>query len=428
MFIVILLISTLISMVIIGFLISNMSLKNKFKIVADEYKLELKQKSIFHKPQVIGKIDGINLSFMITPVYTLNKQKSLGLVLDAQPEKRIPFNICITNETFSTKLEALRGRPDIKTGDLEFDNAFYIKGEEAGVVALLNNKTRSIIRKLVSTMQQLEITPEYIRIYMAPSGETGNTLVLKVKLICDLINEILRERSYKKLAVYNIRHDFLKSVRKRNLELLINHYKKSLEMIEDILLECLEDPSWEVRIIAAPFLGDEGKKHLFKLIEQAPLQAKIEASKILVQLHNTECIPVLKKAFRRNNSIKLKVQILRAFKSCSDTSLNDFLLRRIEDNSKQVQLEAVSALGTCGKLNAVGHLNNIVKRFMNNPSLKKAANQSIAEIHARLAKGVEAGRLSVSERETGRGSLSIADDTTSDGALSLPEDRQKRKS
>jgi hypothetical protein len=78
-------------------------------------------------------------------------------------------------------------------------------------------------------------------------------------------------------------------------------------------------------------------------------------------------------------------------------------------------------------LSSVKHLHNFINIPKQSSKLKSAVKQTIAEIHARLAQGEEAGRLSVSEIETGEGSLSIVQNSESTGALSVTQNTQRAK-
>ncbi|MEJ2663348.1 MAG: HEAT repeat domain-containing protein, partial [Spirochaetia bacterium] len=195
----------------------------------------------------------------------------------------------------------------------------------------------------------------------------------------------------------------------------------------DILDFCLNDPAWQVSVAAAAYAGERGRDHLIKLLQKAPGEGRIAAVKALAEFKDRVCRTALKNHFLHTNSHDLKLEILKTFRKNGDASLNDFLLDLISHPDTGIVVSAVKALGSCGMLSSVKHLHSLMNSPQQFPRVKAVAKKAIAEIHARLAQGNEAGRLSVSEREARQGSLSIAQNTKPNVASTGTRNPQKSK-
>jgi len=210
--------------------------------------LKYKQGKFLTTPKINGNVMNISLECYIE---SMNKLK--GIRIKAAPVHKLPYNITLTTETNLSRFKGYLGESDIRTTDKQFDNEILLDGWQEGVIAMLSRWARTLILRLKDNIISFYLSQNIVDITIYKRNESALSLIYRIKLICSLIHELSRDNNLKTLLEGNIRNDPEISVRKRNLEILIQEYHHNIVKIEDVLNSCLEDRAWEVSITAAPY-------------------------------------------------------------------------------------------------------------------------------------------------------------------------------
>lgn len=190
--------------------------------------------------------------------------------------------------------KAFRG-PDIEVGDAGFDATVQVLGDEATMIALLNQRTREqVIRHLPDRTRLSGGVLTYSR---QGSWRDVQGMVRRIEMLADLGRRltIAAEDIPEQLGA-NATGDALVAVRLRNLRLLLSAYPGHWAT-EAAVRTAVEDESVWMRIEAACTLGEEASQRventLLLQLAQGELGVKLEASRALARIGTVRAVQQL---------------------------------------------------------------------------------------------------------------------------------------
>lgn len=329
------------------------------------------------------------------------------------------FRMTLENN-FSTGLSETRlTGEEILVGDAEFDARFLIKGSSPlHVSALMNEGTRKKILTIEGKSHFVVLTSTWFEVVLRYGGRKKEDVAAITREALEVSKDLSRNDDVRARLLDNIRADSVPGVRAACIRHLASHFPSDSE-ITDLLSVTLKDPDLLVRIEAARHLGFEGLEVLTKMLEEGQNISEDETLNIIRFLEEHRfagSIPVLRKMFESGGSEAVLMEILKVFTAIGDTGLNGFLVKHLEHNTGDIRDGLISALSTCGTVDAVEPLLKLSKSSIS-PFLHSDIQRSIASIQSRLG-GADAGWLSVTETGSAEGALSMGDGA-GDGALSI---------
>jgi hypothetical protein len=354
---------------------------------------------------------------------------------------RLPSRIAFTRET---------GRSaDILTGDALFDDAVAVSGDVVELAALLDDRVRFSLRRLVASDGSLHGG----KLFWKTSQGFGPALVAKMLIgLVQLADELIEAKAGaapERLAG-NARKDPIPGVRLWNLSLLQQHFP-ALPTAMEASHAGLSDPNPWVRLAAARFLRDEGKEALRSLLAdpQAPDHASAEAASLLAaRLRVEEAGPLLIAALKgrsgetRRQSIeelgRLKfapslgplcvllegtdprtaAAAAEALEAIGDPKAEPRLLDAVRHEAAELRIAAARALGALGTVGAVEPLLHELDTKRLDGESRRALREAVSAIQSRLA-GAEAGQLSLAVTTAEAGRLSLATPRAGRAGVSL---------
>lgn len=329
--------------------------------------------------------------------------------------------INIKKESLISIIKKDFGKNDLILGDKKFDDQMLIKATYPYAMhALLQSQNRKIILNMNDLCDNFELSNSWLKIHL-PINANSEMIRRALNTGISVSNSLMRETDLKKMLIHNIFHDPLEEVRLNNLKALITHYPKARE-INQVLEDALQDTHITVQIEAAEHLKENGMRHLSALLQNSLSDKRlIQIIKILSKNKYQEAGPQLEILYAKKNQ-DIQIEILKAFKSFQNNSLEPFLLDRLQDRNINIAHHAIDALATCGTVNA---MDTLYKLYTNAPDSKtgKKSYDAMAAIQARL--GIDKGWLSVSDLDGPEGGLSITDHRK-EGALSPVNDEEKQ--
>ena len=354
--------------------------------------------------------------------------------------------IKLTKEGF---LSGVIGGRDIEIGCPSFDANTYIssyfRNSETEISALLDDKTRAIISKVV-VKDGAKVSGGCITYNKVHSIDSVPLAIHKlIKLGRHLT---MRSTQIPERLAHNARYDAISSVRLRNLTLLQERYSNRKET-HDTSSALLIDPNHSIRLAAAMFMGPSGLsvvqkiahsrralvdvriKALQHLVREAKQEDMIEITMNLLADRSTRVrrkaiqylgrlrhrptlkyiIPLLK-----SEGIATSLVIIKAIERIDDPDTEDALIELLDDSPDRVRAAAIETLSRIGTVKAVEPLYELSKQR----GFKRPARVAIDSIQSRLG-DVEAGRLSLAPNVDTDGALSLAGDPEKSGGLSLEE-------
>lgn len=366
-----------------------------------------------------------------------------------------------------------RSPREIEVGDDDFDREVSVQGPPAVALAALDSSTRRVVRTLMSgrfevpghrplwvsgrldegvlRVQVPERAPGLRRLrdseeslqagsvyldgeYRLP-GVLRATLAFAARLVVpkDLAGRLAS----------NLANEPEAGVRRRTLLTLLREFQEA-EATRAALRAARDDEDEEMRLRAGIGLGAQGRHLLLglatgegandttsaravaalgasltfektsELLKVALRTRRLEAAKACLSLlgsHGRGAVPTLAKVLLVEKGA-VGEAAAQALADTGDPSAEAPLVRALAEGSKELRRAAVAALGRVGTRGAVAPLREAEAR---DATLRRAARQAVAQIHARLAgaaqgqlslAGAESGQLSLAENESGRLSLS----------------------
>jgi HEAT repeats len=338
---------------------------------------------------------------------------------------------------------------DMLTGDTLFDDAVEMVGNPVTLAALLDDRLRFSLRRLVAWDGSLRDG----RLFWKTTQGFGAAVV--PKLLADLVqlaDQLIEAKAAEvpeRLAA-NAGKDPIPGVRLWNLSLLQQHFP-GLSVAREASRGSLADADPWVRLAAARFLRDEGKEVLRSLLadERAPDYASAEAASLLgARLPSEEAGPLLVAALkgRSGETRRQSVQELgrlkfapslgplcvlldradprtaaaaaEALEAIGDPKAEPRLLDAVRHEAAELRIAAARALGVVGTVNAVEPLLHELDTKRLDGESRRALREAVSAIQSRLA-GAEAGQLSLAATTAEAGRLSLATPRAGPGDVSL---------
>jgi hypothetical protein len=304
----------------------------------------------------------------------------------------------------------------ITTSDEEFNNKIFIfSSYEAGVIAFMDNDTRKLMYTLISITNLFNLESDTIsfRIPYSLKNMKLTEYLIKKALQCTftLVTKMTRQENIKDLLTYNTLYDPDPAVRLKNLEILITRFK--LQDLALTLNKVLDDQDMHIRYKAADRLGLAGVPALYNLFNEIPPEDISFQRKIVTSIARIEGMKSMQFVISFYNTLQTnedKVKIIYLFEKYGDEQANKILLDILKDNNTyELKLAVIRALGQCGSMDAVAPLYSLTKQIMSLPSLRSAAKHSIARIQSRYEPGEKGWLTLTTDTEQLKGSLSITE-------------------
>lgn len=369
------------------------------------------------RPLTYGLLDGLKIT--IRP-YKLHDENSYTDLIRIYITHRIEAGgiLLVSRETDFFRLQKQWKGEDIQVGDRDFDDVFMVNGSSPlHVSALMNEQLRKNIRYLAERAENLNLTSSWFEILLRFNGIWDEDIVQYARKAVSISQDMSRGDDARARLMENIRGDSVPGVRMTCIRHLGSHYPADGE-VTALLEGALKDSSRQVRIEAARHLGYGGLEFLARMLrEEHDLDEYdlLRTIKFMGEHRFAGGVPVMKEIFTKAGSESVSGEILKAFTAIGDTGLSGFLLDRLGNSNGNILDGVISALATCGTVEAVEPLLKLAKSSIN-PLFRSDVQKAIDGIQSRLS-GADAGWLSVSGVEGTAGALSMSD-APGDGALS----------
>ncbi|PYQ01969.1 MAG: hypothetical protein DMF82_17660 [Acidobacteria bacterium] len=339
---------------------------------------------------------------------------------------------------------------EIEIGDKGFDDDFHVTGPHVFVRALLDARTRRLLRTLL-----LEIDLQVDR------GRLSGALLVTMPwllhewalarvlgVLLEAAGRLERPVDVARRLGENARLDPVAEVRLQNLLMLVREYPERPATGEALVAACGDASDW-IRVRAATALGERGRATLLEVAERDPPDDAAAAQAVTVlgnKLSPEQARDILGRALRtrqegtaraclialahrddaesvasiaRVMSVEkgaLAIAAADALAATGAAAAEPPLLAALGREVGDLRVAIARALGRVGSAAAVAPLKQAEARARA-ADFSRAARQAVAEIQARLP-GASPGQLSLASGEAGR--LSLTEDER--GRLSLKED------
>ncbi|MCK6547110.1 hypothetical protein L6R52_14770 [Myxococcota bacterium] len=377
----------------------------------------------------------------------------------------IPRSMTLAATDAWTVLGQLFDRERVFTHDGVFDAEVSAQGDEAQLVALLDQDTRQLVLRALRGrgahvgLGRIELELTSGTNASADAERIHATVVELVELAKRLS---IQGPSLTERLEHNARFERHASVRAKNLTLLVDEYPES-PAARRAAVAALDDVSPDVRLIGAVHLGDEGFAALAAIAEdeRGAEESRLRALLVLVKQHPKErALPVLERVLASSSyamrvqavsamaalghypneqrarleeliasadprAIKAVAKLLEtpAFQALDASEAFEPILIGLLGHDPAIASVAIDALAKVGSVRAVEPLLAFTRRILVDGTLKRAARDAIEQIQLRLD-DVEGGRLSLAHDSDVVGALSLEDVR---GAVSLPPPASKKR-
>lgn len=312
---------------------------------------------------------------------------------------------------------------DVRIGDAAFDEAIVVTGDEAVAAAVLDGRTRELIRELFAP----RIVTEFPRVEadrgrldpgcLVVERMLGNQAVWLASYLEGVLTLAVRLREPSDLAsrlLANVQEDTDASVRLTNLRLLLR--EPDSQARRTALQNAVGDVDEDVRLEAAIELGASGRPALLRIATDARAGDTCAA----------RAIETLRSAFPADQAGTVLAQALGNRRLRTAAACIESLGRRGPDQAEaigrvlavehgELARVAARALGRVGAAPAIVLLHEAVERLPRDRALREAATEATVAIRARLV-GAGEGQVSLAGDEPGR--VSLARDEA--GRVSVP--------
>jgi hypothetical protein len=368
----------------------------------------------------------------------------------------IPHSLSIGAEESWTLLGPLVHGERVYTCDAEFDRFVRVQGDDVQAAALLDEKTRQLILRMV---RGVGVSVFFGRVYVELSGamrssDDGMRIVETLRGMLEVARALsIQGPSISERLERNAAEDDVLTVRHRNLVMLLVAFP-DVPASERALSSALVDPEPAIRVIAAMHAGERGFEPLEDIAVDENVADELRGRAImhLAKSHPRDrVIPVLERALE-SRSLPVCVQaaaamaslehhpesqrrrllamldsgevhairaVVRLIQRAGDTHIEDLLIALLRRELRIAHL-AVETLARIGTARSVEPLLELAERTWLDSTLENAALAAVERIQARLV-GKERGALSLASSALD-GALSVP---SSEGGLSLSTARKK---
>jgi HEAT repeat protein len=340
-----------------------------------------------------------------------------------------PYGLSLRRESLATAIEkSLIGEREIELGASEFDREFFVQGQPALALAVLDRETRPLLTRLLRG----QIGPGGEGELRASLSDGVLTVEIRERLFSDPLEKLpsalaaalevgrrlVAPRDTAARIAENLRAEPEASARLQGLLLLAREFPDHPATRERLLV-AREDPSAEVRLRAAMALGEEGRGTLVALVCGEGSSDAV-AAKAVAALGDGIPVDLAEATLRRvagtPESTETTVACLDALGRLGRVEAEGLLIEALKSPGPQVRAAAARALGRAGTAAGVAALHEAMEA--RREISRSVGRQAIAEIQSRLS-GAAPGQLSLSGAEAG--ALSLADGEPGRLSIAAPE-------
>jgi HEAT repeat protein len=355
----------------------------------------------------------------------------------------IPADLGLNRENLLSRVL----KPDIATGDDDFDGRARITGPRAAALALLGYESRGWVRKLVLD-GDIKVSEGRVQLLRRELRQVIDAVPAMVALAHAL--SIGEDEVVERLAA-NVADDPEPGVRLHSLLALAEDYPGH-EVTEATLRQALESPQSELCLAAAIKLGEEGRDAVIGVAESDAASDETRARAIehlsrrwpggdtiailerLLDARSAAARRAAVSAFgrlghraagprlielARGPDPEVSEAVAEALGEIGEANAEACLVQLLDRPEGRVQEAAVRSLAKIGTTVAVEPLLPIARRVTPG-ALRSAARDAVERIQARI-EGGERGQLSVAGAAEHAGGLSAADNNGEGGELSLED-------
>jgi HEAT repeat protein len=367
---------------------------------------------------IVGRLSGFDVTVdLFTKGSGRNKKTFTRIIVDTNGA--VPSGITLKSEGFISGVKRAFGKDDILTGDRTFDDEIEVQGDEAAVVAALDERSRMTVRSLVNVLGAQVVNGD---IYREFSGQIRDThaLVSALRAMVEIAGSLSAgQKPIETRLLHNASADSIGEVRKRNLEILLRSYAGT-EQARAAADFAIRDADPIVRLLAAEQLGAAGLDPMCEIAKDfgTPVDVRIDAIRSLARIHNSRAVHELKVLVDDGQpDIALAAVDVLVGMKVTDDRFEPLLLANLDDDTGDLD-DRIQLLGVIGTLAAVEPLLKFTKGLFTNSFVKSSAREAVNDIQSR-AGGAEAGGLSIAQQAAdGGGELSVAQDE-GDGSLAI---------
>ncbi len=370
-----------------------------------------------------GKVDGVDIEIRRE---TDSESNHFGMFLFNVRHSLVSDDfgfIKICKESSKSRLMKRMGAADFTIGDEKFDNEIFLEPSRPGTLtSLLNSGIRKNILRIAGKAAYFEISNSWMKVRLKQSRiRNSDALNDFIAGIASISRGLASSTDIKQLLMTNVASDPVPGVRLNNLHVLLKQFPVDDET-RGLLAKTISDSDIDVQIESARYLKETGMKHLAMLLntrKDLGVEREILIVSSLGWGRHVQSIPVMKRVFSESENYRLKSEICKAFREFGSPELCPFLLEHITGSDYGVKIPVIEALGTCGTVETVEVLLDVIKNAYYK-EVASAARNAIEEIQSRLG-DVEGGWLSAAELSHTQGALSRVE-TADKGALSRVKD------
>jgi hypothetical protein len=360
------------------------------------------------------RIIGIHAGFTV-------EVRDVFVALTRQEVISVELPVCVPRDLSLGVQFNLAGR-DIETGDPVFDAAIFVRGIPALALAILDARTRELVRHLIVPggfcLRQGRLIRE--RTVPMTQAEQVTGAIRDATAVGRALAQGAEEPAHVRLA-RNAREDPIEAVRSRCLQVLCESFPDT-PLAEDTLRGALSDRSPAIRLQAARALGAKGVDGLEDLIRHRGCPdavAKGALESLLALVPRREVVLPHLLALLDSTQASARRLAIENLGRMRHVPAIERLVAVVADADVETAVAAAHAVGRMGSAAIVPDLRAGAEHRPYDSAVSEAVDEAVRAIQARLT-GADAGQLSLPEAEDAAGALSLADATQDErGRLSL---------
>ena len=332
-----------------------------------------------------------------------------------------PGNFSVENEHF---LSFLKFTEDKNIGESEFDSRYLLSGgSDIAITAISSFDFRRYINDLNEICKYFKISNNKVEAEVEKTKiNSSQDLDNVIEHCLKIVNEINRPDDIRKRLIENSRFDPNRKVQAANLKMLHENYKEDSE-IAALIDEIKNYEIPQDRILAAPYLGEEGMMMALGILENEKLdnESVCDAVKILeIQKVDSDYM-ILKELLENNRDENVIAVVIHVAGKLGLSVYEKNIFPYLDHDSKFIRELSIEAISECGTAKSVEKLHEMMDDSMN-PFSRKKYSEAIAKIQSRLG-DVEKGWVSVENTDNLDGALS-KDKNEDRGGLSVHKERK----
>lgn len=387
---------------------SKTRVEKVFSQVAQTLKLTLKPGSGTGYASVSGQLGAISVS-----IKRVRESKNASYIVINMQYKPLPVGkFKLGKETFFSGFKKIFVN-EMPIGDPAFDERILsIANDQQVLLVLLDPKLRTRILDISYKMHLYTLTHTRYegKFYEHKLGD-GCWLPGVIRNMCQVVEDAAHKQDPCTCLLANLEQEKVPGVRINLVRALGPWYGKNV--VKQRLRHLLQDPF--LHLEAALALGKQGLPTLHTLLEEMvagkqrtdPATAEAILNRLAISQYK-KAIPLLQRCFTawQEGDVRetLLPHLLEACHILGDPAFHPLLLPMLDNCPPSLKVPVLSALETCGTLDAVEPIYNLGKSIFN-PGLRNAAQQAIAAIQERCGSG-DSGWLSLEDLEPLDGALS----------------------